>query len=75
MLGDDSDEEDRKEKNEQRSENSQTNDLSCSWGMGKRDCLGEYCYPLFTITCVALICGTFFLIVSFTLNAEKLNCV
>ncbi|XP_054834649.1 kanadaptin [Eublepharis macularius] len=35
MLGDDSDEEDKKEKDEQRSENSWSNDLSCSWGMGE----------------------------------------
>ncbi|XP_077197801.1 kanadaptin [Paroedura picta] len=35
MLGEDSDEEDKKEKDEQRSENSWNNDLSCSWGMGE----------------------------------------
>ncbi|XP_066474749.1 kanadaptin isoform X2 [Tiliqua scincoides] len=33
MLGDDSDEEDQKKKSEEKSENSRTGDLSCSWGM------------------------------------------
>ncbi|CAM2111312.1 unnamed protein product [Caretta caretta] len=35
MLGEDSDEDEQEEKEEKRNESSQSNDMSCSWGMGE----------------------------------------
>nr|XP_014425281.1 kanadaptin [Pelodiscus sinensis] len=35
MLGEDSDEDEKEEKEEKRNESTQSNDMSCSWGMGE----------------------------------------
>lgn len=65
MLGDDSDE-DQKEKDEHRNENSRSTDFTCSWGLGKLQYIAgrlltlTYASSSTTETCAVLVHGACF---------------